>query len=407
LLDADTALLEYSLGNKQSFVFVATPTSLNSYELPKRSEIEDAARHFYELLTSRNRWIEGETSSQRSKRLDNTDAEYRKSAAALSQMILGPVSSQLGEKRLLIVADGALQYVPFAVLPVAAGDASESVPMVVMHEIVNLPSASVLASLQKQANGRSAAPKEIAILADPVFTKDDPRIGSASKNHQATLAQTSDSAADTVVSQLVSGSLRDVGHGSTLPRLVFSRREANAIMAMTHPGMGMEALDFNASLETALSKHLSEYRIVHFATHGLLDNQHPALSGLVLSLVNQEGKPQEGFLDLEDVYNLTLPADLVVLSACETGLGKQINGEGLVGLTRGFMYAGASRVVASLWQVDDVATAELMGRFYRGMLKQGLPPAAALRQAQLEMLQQKSWADPYYWAAFTIQGEWN
>ena len=106
------------------------------------------------------------------------------------------------------------------------------------------------------------------------------------------------------------------------------------------------------------------------------------------------------------MYNLTLPADLVVLSACETGLGKQIAGEGLVGLTRGFMYAGASRVVASLWKVDDVATAELMGRFYRGMLKEGLRPAAALRQAQMEMQAQKRWADPYYWAAFTIQGEW-
>jgi CHAT domain-containing protein len=177
-------------------------------------------------------------------------------------------------------------------------------------------------------------------------------------------------------------------------------------MAVIPEGQGMEALDFEASRATATSPHLAQYRIVHFATHALLDNEHPELSGLVLSLVDRNGKPQNGFLDLEDVYNLNLPVDLVVLSACETGLGKEINGEGLIGLTRGFMYAGAPRVVASLWKVDDVATAELMGRFYRGMMKEGLRPAAALRRAQLAMWKQKRWTDPYYWAAFTIQGEW-
>jgi CHAT domain-containing protein len=126
----------------------------------------------------------------------------------------------------------------------------------------------------------------------------------------------------------------------------------------------------------------------------------------VLSLVDERGRPVNGFLDLEDVYNLSLSADLVTLSACETALGKEIKGEGLVGLTRGFMYAGAPRVVASLWKVDDVATAELMGRFYKGMLQQGLHPAEALRQAQVQMREQKRWADPYFWGAFTVQGEW-
>jgi CHAT domain-containing protein len=177
-------------------------------------------------------------------------------------------------------------------------------------------------------------------------------------------------------------------------------------MAVTPKGSGLTALDFQASREKATSAELANYRIVHFATHGLLDNEHPELSGLVLSLVDEHGRRKNGFLDLEDIYNLNLPAELVVLSACETGLGKDIRGEGLIGLTRGFMYAGASRVVASLWNVDDVATAELMGRFYKGMEQDGLRPAAALRQAQIQMWKQKDWSAPYYWAAFQMQGEW-
>jgi CHAT domain-containing protein len=123
-------------------------------------------------------------------------------------------------------------------------------------------------------------------------------------------------------------------------------------------------------------------------------------------MVDRQGGAQDGFLGLQDIYNLNLPVSLVVLSACQTGLGQEIQGEGLVGLTRGFMYAGASRVVASLWKADDAATAELMGRFYKAMEKDGMRPAAALRQAQVQMWKQKRWADPYFWAGFQIQGEW-
>jgi CHAT domain-containing protein len=192
-----------------------------------------------------------------------------------------------------------------------------------------------------------------------------------------------------------------------LPRLVFTRQEAVGISQLVGKGKGFEALDFKANLEKATSADMSQYRILHFATHGILNSEHPALSGVVLSLVDEQGKPKDGFLKLKDVYNLNLPAELVVLSACQTALGKEIRGEGLVGLTRGFMYAGAKRVVASLWKVDDVATAELMERFYRGMLIDKERPAEALRKAQMSMAKQRRWSSPYYWAAFTLQGEWN
>jgi CHAT domain-containing protein len=191
-----------------------------------------------------------------------------------------------------------------------------------------------------------------------------------------------------------------------IPRLPFTRQEAERIRAVAAQAETFVATDFKASKATVLSGELAGYRYVHFATHGYLDSERPGFSALVLSMVDERGNPQDGFLRANDIFNLTLPADLVVLSACQTGLGKEIKGEGLVGLTRGFMYAGAARVVVSLWSVSDKATSELMARFYEKMLKDRQRPAAALRAAQVEMWRQKQWRAPYYWAAFTIQGEW-
>ena len=164
--------------------------------------------------------------------------------------------------------------------------------------------------------------------------------------------------------------------------------------------------DFDATLALATSGRLNGYRIVHFATHGLINTSRPELSGLALSLVDRDGRSRDGFLRLNTIYNLRLSADLVVLSACQTALGKEVAGEGLVGLTRGFMYAGTRRVIASLWQVSDVATAELMKKFYAGMLQRRLPAPAALHSAQLEMAKDPRWSSPYFWAGFVLQGDW-
>jgi len=189
-------------------------------------------------------------------------------------------------------------------------------------------------------------------------------------------------------------------------RLPFSREEAEAISSLAPKNSFMRATDFQANRAYATSGALSHYRIVHFATHGLLNSERPELSSLVLSLVDEKGKPQDGFLRMHEIYNLQLPADLVVLSACQTALGKEVAGEGLVGLTRGFMYAGTRRVIASLWQVSDVATAELMKKFYAFMLQRRLPAPAALRSAQLEMAKDPRWSSPYFWAGFVLQGDW-
>jgi CHAT domain-containing protein len=391
VLDEDTLLLEYALGDEKSFVWAVTPHSVRSFELPARVKVEQAARRFYGLLTERGRYVTGETLDQRQRRLDQAEAEYSKAAAELGRMLLAPMASELQRKRLVIVGEGVLQYVPFAALPGADG-----APLIVRHEIVNLPSASVLAVLRNETAQRKRASRNVAVLADPVFSASDSRLSLANKAHGA---QVTDSVDDAQRSASESGV-------ADLVRLRFSRQEAEEISRLAGEKRNLKALDFAASRTVAMSEQLSDYGIVHFATHGLINNQHPDLSGIVLSLVDQQGRQQNGFLRLYDVYNLKLGADLVVLSACQTALGKEIKGEGLIGLTRGFMYAGAPRVVASYWRIDDRATADMMKRFYTAMLKEGLRPAAALRAAQVSMSQDKRWQSPHYWAAFTIQGEW-
>ena len=390
VLDRDTVLLEYSIGERKSFVWSVTPDSIRMHELPKRAVIEPLARRVYELLTARNQKVSKETLEQRSQRIARSDAEFSKAAANLSQVILGPVASELKNKRLLIVSDGVLQFVPFAALPDPS--ATDSRSLIIDHEIVTAPSASVVALLREENSNRKPAAKTLAVLADPVFSNDDPRVSGQRST------ETSESAH--AVRSATEFNLDD------LRRLRFTRQEADVIARLASNESRLEAVDFDANRKLATSSELGQYRIVHFATHGLINNQNPELSGVVLSLVDEKGQPQNGFLRLYDLYNLKLSAELVVLSACQTALGKDIRGEGLVGLTRGFMYAGAPRVIASLWQIDDRASAEFMKRFYQELLGKKLRPAAALKAAQVSMQSDKRWNSPHYWAAFTLQGEW-
>jgi CHAT domain-containing protein/tetratricopeptide (TPR) repeat protein len=347
-------LLEYSLGDDRSFLWAITGTSFHSFELPKRSALEALAHRVYSGI---------------SKAEANREVE---ALAEMSRALLGPVAAELGTKRLVIVAPGALQYVPFAALP-SPFDPGE--PLIVRHQIVNLPSASTMTLLRRDLSPSSS--RVLSVLADPVFSPDDPRLPSPVRSDKP-----------------------------ALPRLTFTRREAESILALLPRSVTLSALDFDASRSTVTSGALSQYRFVHIASHGLMNSIHPELSSIALSLVDRAGHPQDGFLQTTDIYNLKLNAELVVLSACQTALGKEVRGEALVGLTRAFMYAGASSVMASLWTVSDRSTAELMTRFYQGMLVGKLSPAAALRDAQISMWKDGRWARPYYWAAFTLQGEW-
>ncbi|MGH9851662.1 MAG: CHAT domain-containing protein, partial [Blastocatellia bacterium] len=407
-LDPDTLLLEYSLIDTQSYLWVVSSNTLTSFVLPKRAEIEAAARRVYELLTARNQAPDGEANAERRKRIAQADAQFPEAAAQLSQMLLGPAASLLGRKRLLIVADGLLQFIPFGALPdpaVVDQTTSPYQPLIVTHEIVNLPSASTLAVLRRELASRRPAPRTVAVLADPIFKETDERVLTA---RNAPSSKTATASADSAARQAlrdVRRAAEDLGEGE-FQRLIYTRWEADRISSLVPHGQALKALDFKASRTTALSPDLGQYRIIHFASHSIINNSHPELSGIVLSLVDERGQLQDGFLRAHEIYNLKLPAELIVLSACRTGIGKQIRGEGLISLTRGFMYAGARRVGVNLWSVEDQASAELMVKFYRQMLgPRRMSAAAALQAAQVEMWRDRRWAQPYHWAAFVLLGE--
>jgi CHAT domain-containing protein len=410
VLDADTLLLEYSLGTERSYLWAVSSSSVKGFVLPGRAGIERMAARFYQLLTARAQRVRFETPEEKQARLVSTDAELPGAAAELSRVLLAPVADQLGAKRLLIVGDGALHLLPFAALPAPDGFAR---PLVAEHEIVSVPSASALDELRRGRQERKRAARTVAVLADPVFDASDERVRAITQHspggkQRAGIAQGQAVAKDDPLSE-ATRSARDTGtadEGAVIPRLPYTRQEAREIAALVPAAEREEALDFKASRQTATSAALGQYRFVHFATHGFLNNEHPELSGIVLSLIDRQGREQDGFLRASEIFHLQLPVELVTLSGCRTGLGKQVGGEGMVGLTQGFMYAGAARVMVSLWDVNDQATAELMGRFYKFMLgKEQLSPAAALRAAQLSIRQDKRWQSPYYWSAFVLQGE--
>jgi len=413
VVDSNTLLLEYALGEEHSFLWAVTPSTIHSFELPKRSEIEKVTNELRESLRARSERPKGETPEQRAERIGRADAQYFQAAQILSRALLGPVVGELQNNRLLIVAEGGLQYVPFAALPAPEDQRGsttkgnvEPVPLIVKNEVTNLPSASSLSVLRREAAARSKSSKTIFVFGDPVFEASDPRINSSLANCARNIGSARSSTPGIPNNKSAEKEITnpDLSY-QPLPRLLFSCDEALNILSLVPPSQRRQALDFEADRGLAMSEELRDYRIVHFATHAKIDTLHPRLSEVILSRIRENGQQKEGSLTLSDIYNLKLSAELVVLSGCETALGKQVRGEGIIGLTRGFMYAGSPRVVASLWRVDDRVTSELIKIFYAGMFRKNLSPAAALKEAQVTILRKRNWSHPYYWAAFVIQGE--
>ena len=419
VLDDQTMLVEYALQTDDSYLFAVSKGAVSLFKLPGRAAVDKLATDLRaQLIPAKlQRRIVGIDVAEANRGLGVASSAPEDTAAfvgasnALYNTVLAPAAAMIGEKRLMVVADGALNYVPFEVLLKSpdAGDFSSLGYLVKSNEVVYAPSASVVGAIKQQrtkATGRS-----MLIIADPVFNSNDAR---AKKG-------TTPPAGDAEVRGLgIQASVADVAgstpaapgaamEGLPLARLNGTRLEADQIskLAKASGGQADVWLDLDANEDNVVTRDVSKYRIIHVATHGLLNAERPQFTGVVLSLVGN--KTHDGFVRTDEVFNLRLGSPLVMLSACETGLGKEKRGEGVMGLTRAFMYAGAPTVGVSLWSVADKSTADLMTDFYKRLLTGGdtITSSSALRGAQLAMISGKKYSAPFFWAPFVLVGDWN
>ena len=377
-MDDGTVLLECAIGQEHSVAWVVTRTAHRTFAVPGRIELDRLTRAAREALSDSTDLLTGESMPARAARLEYSREAFDRSARALSSALLEPAAAELHQRpHLLLVLDGSLQAFPVGALWSPTRETPRR--LADTHELVLLPSASVGDALKSRAAARTTHPTAISVFADPVFAADDARVQTANRSA--------------------------AGAGSTtpLPRLRFSRTEADAI-AKVAPRRVTVWSDFSANRRNALNPSLANTDVLHLATHAVVDEERPQLSAVVLSQVDAHGKPQDGLIRLHEVYELPLNARLVVLSACRTALGRQVESEGLIGLARAFLHAGADAVLATLWDVDDRATAAFMTRFYDGLITRKLSPAAALRSAQQAQRLDARWTDPRDWAGFVLIG---
>jgi CHAT domain-containing protein/Tfp pilus assembly protein PilF len=388
LLDEHTALVEFLLGEKRSLVWVVTKNKLTTGILPPRQEIEDQVTAYRKALTNR-----ADTLTLR-KSLSDVNQLGEKMYASLLQ----PVEAALTfSSKLIIVPDGALHYLPFETLILSPrhGTSSESHSTYLVEEFptVYAPSASALATVREINEQATAPTKALLAFGDPIAPP-----SSARKADMDHATRTALPGPDTPVTD------EYAERGFSFTRLPYTRDEVLGIGKLYSAVQRQIYLGEQAREETVKSEKLDQFRYIHFASHGFIDEIHPDRSGILFS--SDSHSTEDGVLQMGEIMRLKLNADLVTLSACNTGLGKMVNGEGILGLTRAFFYAGARNVTVSLWSVNDFSTSALMKAFYEN-LNRGLSKSEALRQAKLTLLRGKdnAWHHPYYWGAFVLVGE--
>jgi len=392
VLDEDTLLLEFSLNDDKSYLWAVSKHGVQSYLLPPRNRIESEVESLRELLGQRGIMAQ-ESIEDYQRRIAETERRYLQEVRILSDLLFGQARSIILGKRLIFVSDGKLLSFPAGALPDPNSNNNE--PVLSNHEVVYEPSASVLAFLKHNVKKHEVQDdKDLIVFADPLFSAEDPRIV---KNVRPGPDEVSDGR--------VSRTYRYVESLDSLPRLIESKQEADAIVDVVGKARSRIYTDSSASVENALDRSISDYRIIHFATHGYLSESHPELSGIVLSQFGESGEKKNGLLRLQDIYSMQLNSDLIVLSACSTGIGKEIRGEGLMSLNNAFLQAGSKSVLSSMWKVDDVATKELMQGFYEELVYRDRKPSEALRIAQMRLQKDPRFSSPFYWAGFTLQGD--
>jgi len=344
------AILQFALGERRSHLWVITGSAVRMIRLPARRQIESAVGAYRAKLARPSLGDIGVVSQQ------------------LYRILLGEAEPILaGERKILIAPDGILYYLPFEALRPQPGRF-----LVEDFTIGYTPSVSVFASLRP---ARTTRAYDLLAYGDPVFSQSE---------------------AVQMRSVYRSG-------GISLARLPNTKTEVEEIGALFPPARGKLRLGAAATEGSVKAERLDAFRLIHFATHAVIDERAPARSGIVLSLVNT-GK-EDGILRASEIFNLNLNADLVTLSACRTGLGKVVRGEGMIGLTRAILYAGSSRVLVSLWEVNDLTTPALMKSFY-ARLSAGQSVAEALREAKITMIHSERPAHrhPHFWAPFIVSG---
>lgn len=389
VLDENSLLLEFSFGKNESYLWLIGKNEFASYVLPPREQIENKIEKLRELLASRE-MLKDETIESFQTRIAQAEKEYALISGELSRDLFGQVAGKFGNKKLIIVPDGKLGVFPAAALPFP--DSEKNEPILLSNEVVYEPSASTLSLIAKFGQQAKSPTKSLLIFSDPVFSVDDNRLSGTVQD-------------DKPIENERAESFRFVESLNSLERLKSSKTEADSIINILGKSNVESFSGFSANRERLINANVSDYKILHFATHGIIDENRPELSGIVLSRFDENGQKRDEFFRLHDIYGMNLNSDLVVLSACYTGVGKEVKGEGLMSLNNAFLSVGAKSVLSSLWKVEDGATLELMKNFYEAMANEHLTPSKALQQAQIKMLTSERYKSPFYWAAFTVQGD--
>lgn len=400
VLDDNTILLEYCLGTEKSYLWVVSKKTFNSFELEKSEIINTLATNIHKNISQFFSEVRLEKNVDKAlKLIEQKKRDTDILVSSLSEMIIFPAKDLLtSNKKILVVPDEKLYYVPFASLIKNIKNSKTSL-LIEEHEIINILSASTLFSQRQYVDIKNVSQQlEVTLVGDPIFAHNDERVKIPVSR---TLERSDEYLADLTVEE------NGFDRSMILSRLPFSRKEIVGISSLTKTYKTKILTDYQANLGNISDSDLNRSKYIHFASHAIFGRSNPKLNGIVLSLVNEQGKDIDGFLSFEKILSMKLNAEMVVLSACQTALGKEVKGEGLVSLGRAFAYAGAKRTVISLWKVDDEATSEFMLKFYHKLLKEGMSPSTALRKTQIEMLKSKKWEIPYFWAAFIIEGEPN
>ncbi|MCY7344797.1 MAG: CHAT domain-containing protein [Pyrinomonadaceae bacterium] len=392
VLDENSLLLEFSFGADASYLWLVGKNFVESYILPPREQIESRIENLRKLLDSRG-MLKDESIEDYQARIAAAETEFARESQIFSRELLGQVADKIKDKRLIIVPDGKLHYFPIAALPFP--DSPDNTPILLTNETIYEPSAATLALLMRNGQKSFAAPKNLLVFSDPIFSSQDARMTTDQTVNETRPAD----------SLLPAENFRFAESLTSLVRLNASKEEADAIVQIVGASESTTLDGAAATRENALDASLADYKIIHFATHGLVNEERPELSGIVLSQVDENGQPRNGVVRLHDIYEMNLSADAVVLSACSTGIGKEVKGEGLLSLKNAFLQVGAKSVVSSLWKVDDYAAQELMKNFYRELVSGNTTTSEAMRRAQISLRQNPQYQSPFYWAAFTVEGD--